>query len=105
MREPLGRLLGVALGWWYTNGNMSFRAPDVYLNDDEWREKYWAGCLASQTTKLEDWAYEQEYRLILQQLMTDYSDPRARKLKYKFSDLKGIVFGIETPEQDKLEIR
>jgi len=29
---------------------------------------------------------------------------KTRKLKYRFSDLKGIIFGIDTPEEDKLAI-
>ena len=36
--------------------------------------------------------------------LTDYSNPLDRKLKYKFEDLSGIIFGINTSEEDKLSI-
>jgi hypothetical protein len=104
--RSLGRLRGIALGWWYSDGQGKNSACvlDVHENEAAWRDKYWAECLASQTTKLEDWAYEEEYRLVLAGLITDYSNPLTRKLRYRFSDLKGIIFGIETPEDDKLAI-
>ena len=104
--RSLGHLRSVALSWWYSDGhgNNSSCAPDVYEKQAEWRNKYWTEFLTSQTTKLEDWAYEEEYRLVLAGLITDYSNPLTRKLKYRFSDLKGIIFGINTPEEDKLSI-
>jgi Protein of unknown function (DUF2971) len=104
--RSLGCLNNVTLDWWYTdgNGNKSSCASHIYDNEDEWREKYWAELLKIQTTKLEDWAYEEEYRLVLSPLETDLSEPSTRKFKYRFSDLKGIIFGINTPETDKLAI-
>jgi Protein of unknown function (DUF2971) len=104
--RSLRRLRVIVINWWYSDGqgNNSSCAQDVHGNEAAWREKYWAEFLASQTTKLEDWAYEEEYRLVLQSSLTDYSDPLTRKLKYRFSDLKGIIFGINTPEDDKLAI-
>jgi hypothetical protein len=103
--RSLGRLRGIALSWWYTDGgNTSSCAQDVHGDENAWREKYWAEFLASQTTKLDDWAYEAEYRLVLYSSLTNYSDPATRKLKYRFANLAGIIFGIETPEEDKLAI-
>ena len=63
--RSLGHLRSVALSWWYSDGhgNNSSCAPDVYEKQAEWRNKYWTEFLTSQTTKLEDWAYEEEYRL------------------------------------------
>ena len=104
--RSLGHLRGIALGWWYSdgNGNTSSCARDVFESETAWREKYWADFLEGQTTKLEDWEYEEEYRLVLSGSMTDYSQDESRALKYRFSDLKGIIFGIKTPEEDKLAI-
>ena len=42
--------------------------------------------------------------MILYSLIGDMSEPRYRKLTYAFSSLKGIIFGIRTPETDKLKI-
>ena len=104
--RSLGRLRGVALSWWYSDGqgNKSSCARDVYEKETEWREKYWEECLEGQTTKLGDWAYEEEYRLVLMGMMMDYSTPQSRKLKYKFADLEGVIFGIDMSEEDKLAI-
>lgn len=57
----------------------------------------------STTIKLKDWDYEKEYRLILNGMNCNYGVEQ-RKLKYEFNDLEGIVFGINTSEQHKLEI-
>lgn len=104
--RSLGRLRGIAVDWWYSDGdgNKSPCANDVYGDETEWRERYWATFLKSQTTKIDDWAYEDEYRLVLNSLITDYSDASRRKLKYKFGDLKGIIFGINTSDDDKASI-
>jgi hypothetical protein len=83
---------------------MSSYARDVYDNEDEWKKKYWAEFLKVQTTKLEDWAYEEEYRLVLPPVVTDLSEPSTREFRYRFSDLKGLLFGINTSEKDKLAI-
>jgi len=104
--RSLGHLRGIALSWWYSDGkgNSSSCVQDVHQNAEEWRQKYWAEFLTSQTIKLEDWAYEKEYRLVLQSSLFDYSVSQARLLKYEFSDLKGMIFGINTPEAEKLAI-
>lgn len=36
--------------------------------------------------------------------MIDYSDFEKRKLKYEFSTLKGIIFGIKTSIGDKMKM-
>jgi hypothetical protein len=77
---------------------------DVYGDENEWRARYWTTFLNNQTTKLNDWAYENEHRLIVNSLITEYSEPARRKLKYNFMDLKGIIFGINTSEDDKVSI-
>jgi hypothetical protein len=54
--------------------------------------------------KLKDWSYEREYRLMLSGLVLDFSDKKSRTVTYNFDDLDGIIFGIKTPNQKKLEI-
>lgn len=73
-------------------------------NEDEWRMIYRENFYRDITIKLKDWAYEQEYRLILTALHDDEIEEQYRKLKYDFKSLKGIVFGIKTTEADKAEI-
>ena len=55
------------------------------------------------TTKLADWAHEKEFRLTLTG-SSDFSDRSTRKLQYHFSDLEGIIFGMNTSTRDKLRI-
>ena len=54
--------------------------------------------------KTTDWAYEQEFRLVLNPVLDDSFTKGQRTLTYDFNSLKGIVFGIRTTDRDKLEI-
>jgi hypothetical protein len=71
---------------------------------DERRAEFWKTFQVSATTKLKDWAYEQEYRIVHFGYSIDYSDPKLRIAHYDFSDLEGIIFGINTKDEDKLAI-
>ena len=88
---------------WFTDdkGNISESFPS---NKDAWRQKYWAGFLRDITIKSKDWKYEQEYRLILAENLSRLDEEENRTLTYNFSSLKGIIFGINTPDEDKLRI-
>ena len=55
-------------------------------------------------TKLKNWEKEREFRLILPDIIDLHTDKNARKLKYDFDELDGIVFGIKTPLEEKLKI-
>lgn len=93
---------------WYSDekGNLSFCGE--HFNDkeseEEWRNKYWDNYHNSLTVKLKEWAYENEFRLIISGDFVDYRERSARKLKYDFKDLKSIIFGIKTTTEDKLKI-
>ncbi|MDK2061272.1 hypothetical protein ACN09X_01910 [Aliarcobacter butzleri] len=54
--------------------------------------------------KTKDWAYEKEYRIVLNRLIDYEIEEKYRKLKYDFSCLKGVIFGIKTPQIKKDEI-
>ena len=56
------------------------------------------------TTKIKDWAYEQEYRLVLADESSQFSEKSDRKLTYDFDSLKGIIFGMRTPTEDQMKI-
>jgi len=91
---------------WYSDeqGNISVCADDVFRNMSDWRERYWASFRKLTFTKLSDWQYENEYRLTLMSPLDSFEDPKDRKLKYSFSDLEGIIFGIRTPLAEKARI-
>jgi hypothetical protein len=71
---------------------------------DERRKEFWDAFERSASIKLSDWAYEQEYRFIHFGHVIDYSDPKLRVANYDFVDLEGIIFGMNTREEDKLAI-
>lgn len=90
--------------WYLLNGEKSFCADEMDNSLSEWRKKYWSGFYRDITKKTDDWKYENEFRLILSEMMIDFSDPKDRALKYKFSSLKGMIFGIKTSVEDKISI-
>jgi hypothetical protein len=81
------------------------RCADHIINDEQkWRDQYWKNFYRDITIKSKDWAYENEHRLILSSSFDSFADPKDRSLTYDFKSLKGIIFGIKTKTEDKLEI-
>jgi hypothetical protein len=103
--RSLGRLTMPMLRHWYRDaaGTPSTLVADILSESDSWRKHYWEQRMAAITTKLADWAHEKEFRLTLTG-SSDFSDKSTRKLQYPFSDLQGIIFGMNTPTSDKLRI-
>ncbi|MHB8366120.1 MAG: DUF2971 domain-containing protein [Acidithiobacillus sp.] len=91
---------------WYSDeqGNRSSCADDVLGNMSEWHQRYWISFRRLIFTKLRDWQHEDEYRLTLMSPLDSFSEAKDRKLKYRFSDLEGIIFGIRTPLAEKARI-
>lgn len=105
--RSIGRLTKAELNkLWYSDSKGNFSICGKHLNEDEkeWIEKYWENFNNSIAIKLNEWKYEKEYRLVIHGDFIDYSDKKSRKLKYNFSDLEGIIFGIKTQNSDKLRI-
>ncbi|MCB2300123.1 DUF2971 domain-containing protein [Clostridium tagluense] len=93
--------------YWFCNERGCFSDFSDHLlkdNIDEWRKKYWENHMKVVTNKVEEWSCESEYRLVFTEVLIDYSSVERRKLKYDFNDLEEIIFGIKTPEEDKLKI-
>jgi len=91
---------------WYVDEdkNMSSCAHKMNVDENSWRTNYWSNFIRDVTIKSKDWEYENEYRLILHSSITDLSEKSRRTLTYDFSSLKGIIFGINTKEKDKLKV-
>lgn len=106
--RSLGRLpVPVLTQFWFTNrqGERSKCADEILSSSNEaWRSSYWSKFHQGITTKSQDWKYEKEYRLILSGSFIDFNEPKDRRLKYNFSDLDGIIFGIKTSTEHKLAI-
>ena len=62
--------------------------------------------MESYTTKLPAWKHEKEHRIVLEKefLSINSSDVDSKKFNYNFKILKGIIFGLKTPESTKMEI-
>jgi hypothetical protein len=105
--RSLGRLNHPQLNFWFTgpDGNISSTGLDLLQEQGDWRNTYWDGFHRSITSKLTDWRHEGEYRLTLHSMLHNlYSERSLRKLRYNFSDLQAIIFGLKTSTQHKLKI-
>ncbi|MGN4149526.1 DUF2971 domain-containing protein [Burkholderia gladioli] len=91
-------------GFWFAgpDGERSTTAERMLREDDGWRRDYWRKFVASFSTKSEEWAHEKESRLVLHSSLQRFDDKESRKLRYRFSDLAGIAFGMKTTSEDKL---
>lgn len=92
---------------WYCNekGEESICAEHLAKEkQDAWRENYWKNFNKRSGNKLAEWHFEGESRLIIASGLTNYSERNTRKLKYKFEDLNGIIFGMNTPQEEKHRI-
>ncbi|MCM2379585.1 DUF2971 domain-containing protein [Pseudomonas marginalis] len=104
--QSLGRLSISTLksSWYEFKNERSNYTEENSSNREEWRNTYWKNFYRDITKKSDDWEYENEHRLILSSPLDDYINPTERSLKYEFSSLEGIIFGIKTSMNDKLEI-
>ncbi|SEI04425.1 hypothetical protein SAMN02799636_05129 [Methylobacterium sp. 275MFSha3.1] len=91
---------------WYSDkdGNVSPCADEIFNDQDAWRDRYWKLFESGLVRKLDHWSQECEHRLILSGDLIDFSESANRVTKYRFCDLEGIIFGINTPLQKKIEI-
>ena len=64
--------------------------------DTDYQEKFYR--------KMTDWHHEREYRIFLADRFYRYADKFARHWKYDSKTLMGLVFGIRTTLDDKLEL-
>jgi hypothetical protein len=98
--QTMGRITGAESRFWHYDeaGNQSPRSRASEFGTDAWRTRYWSALTTALTTKHEDWAHEQERRIILHGGLIDFGATKEnRKLVYRFEDLEGIVFGGKTP--------
>lgn len=90
---------------WYTDefGNKSV-CEDILTNLESKRIEYWDKICKIHTLKKHDWMYEDEYRIVLYDTFSQYTEQGSRTFKYNFEDLDGIIFGINTPANKKIEM-
>ena len=93
--------------FWYSDEDGKFSECGLHLENNNvgaWRTKYRKIFYRDISVKTRDWKYEKESRMILTSSLDDLSDKKRRTLTYGFNSLKGIIFGINTSDTDKLNI-
>lgn len=101
--------VGLLERMWYTDddGNLSSVADSITPDKqkkEQWIDNYWKNFYQGATTKLTDWSYEKEYRLLLNNMFRQFDTFENRKVVYDFKDLEGIIFGIKTSLENKAKI-
>lgn len=93
---------------WYLNRNgehsKTHQMPKTKTEEAEWKQKYNDLLEKLATIKLPAWKNENEYRIFLHDGFECSSDKESRKFRYSFERLKGIAFGVNTSESDKVKI-
>jgi hypothetical protein len=91
---------------WRTNrvGDRSGVISEIMASDAAWRAAYWRSFYRVATTKLEDWKHEAEFRIVMSDMLGLRQDKASAKVTYDFASLVGIVFGMRTPDNDKVAI-
>jgi hypothetical protein len=101
----LGRLPRPEIdNYWLTGdaGARSARLGRIFEDLPRLQRDLWDIAQRCATTKLADWHHEREYRLLRIDNLGLVEGNRT--LKYPFSSLSGIVFGMATPIEKRLEI-
>lgn len=91
---------------WYKDDDkkLSDIHSEVFTDEEKWRNGYWNKYSQNNLIKTKDWAYEDEYRLILNSGIDGEIDKEYRILKYDFQNMRGLIFGINTTNEDKIKI-
>lgn len=104
----IGRLpLDQILRNWFRDADGNTSEIAEYLNEDrqeEWRNAYWENFTPPLLRKLPDWRHEQEFRIVLSDILGIRSGDEGRTFTYDFDTLDGIIFGINTSLSDKVRI-
>lgn len=116
--ETLGELNMLQIEAWLTNEDNESSSLLTIYDSDEWRNRYWKEFNEMYYTKMSDWEYEKEYRLVIPGCVLDHilaldqelksevelEEPKGLAVKYVPDTLKGIVFGIRTNIYDKMKL-
>lgn len=95
---------------WYTDSESGQRSvcadAIVHINDNDGtvRGEYWKKFRHITSSKSADWRNEQEFRLIIDSPLHDYTDTHDRVVKYRFENLEAIIFGSKVANKDKKRI-
>lgn len=102
----LGRFIGKQLHDWLSdnNGNRSRCLNQIYDNEETWRKEYWECLYDRYCHKTKDWSHENEFRLLLIDTFYEFSEHDSRIVKYQFSNLKGVILGMQMPPENRAKV-
>lgn len=98
----MGRFTRNMVDNWLT-GHDGVRSKAFTYDNDAWREQYWKDYKNLFNRKMSIWDYEKEYRLIQNDFYVTNDSPR-QYFGYEPSQLKGVIFGINTDIGSKTKI-
>ena len=102
--ETFGRLTFKEIESWLTGVDGVSSVLDTFSDEEEWRKRYWEVFDAKTYRKIKAWEHENEYRLSLYNMFSEYNEPVNRNLKYSPEHFKGLIFGMNISEYDKMRI-
>jgi hypothetical protein len=105
--KSIGRLsLPALISHWFSDDakNVSPLVQDILNSRNEWHKNYWKTFFDNIPIKTYEWKHEEESRLIHHSILSNTIPKEERILRYSFKDLDGIIFGINTTEENKIEI-
>lgn len=102
--ETFGSLTYPQITSWLTGAGGTSKYLNFFHNERKWRQQYWNDYNESYFRKLNEWAYEDEYRIFLSDAFHSYDSFESRNLKYNAEALNGIIFGIRTTINDKKQL-
>lgn len=101
--ETLGRFDPQWLSAWLEGANGEKSAyMNCYADMAQWKKRYWQDFHEKFFTKMPAWAYENEYRLLIDDTLFNHDEEQC--FKPAACTLKGVIFGKETPVADKVRI-
>lgn len=91
------------LTFWYTEGKKESKMYSKRL-DSKWDTNFRQLYEMIYTRKYSDWKSEREARALIMDYSDKFQNKDNRKISYPRNLLKGIIFGVNTSEQDKVKI-
>lgn len=88
--------------WLYHKGENSKLCQ--HYTSEGFHSEYWKTISEKTLFKFKDWEYEEEYRIVDYPMFGERKSVKDRLINYEVSQLKGIIFGLKTPDEVKFQL-
>lgn len=92
---------------WFRDDDGNTSPFAEHLNEERqeaWRNTYWENFTPPLLRKLPDWQHEEEFRIVISDILGIHDSHEGRTFTYDYDTLDGIIFGINTSLSDKVRI-